>query len=563
MKKKAQIFPMFLFISVIILSLLLYSVLLSPYGKILEDIDYGEGDVLLSKQHKQLTQIEFYTEQVKESIETQISKLSTNPNCFINNKEYWINEFVTQSCDPSQAKQTTSNQNNIQILSNTIEDYLNSSNFENTQFMINTTPIQSGFETKVNVSVRQTKKNYIIEGTKEITFSTSTQQQKQLLEQLQKNLPSLEKNFLSQMANCDPVPVKKCAEEITKKFFLSGIPQTTQTKIDVFEQSNKLEIKVTLMITQSQQKSIYFLFDLSKIPSKPISFQLSQATNAINVKVSRPSSSQYNQLIVLYGTYDFFSSQNPGSGELIKKLAEGGKIPQEFTTQIFPFGIQQKTYIKHSKPTEPFQVTLAGKPIEKSGDTNVLLTQYYNPNTNQYELFSDGQTIYVYVFAVDSHFTYFVDKKALTTQSIQFKKEEFAQPLLHNQVTKSKNENGDVTFTITENNPQITYDFYVCPEQTPDLSTSSKCTIYEHKPSGTYTILQTTQSQTTSDPNTIQISTPNPFFYIVRNEPGKTPVLKKISSTISFTKIEQQGVETYYSVVPSGTSLLPFRLTGI
>lgn len=249
-----------------------------------------------------------------------------------------------------------------------------------------------------------------------------------------------------------------------------------------------LQFKITNKNTNTQELNFGIILK-DNIPYSLINFDIEQFNsldNTVNVVIDRPKFyKDVSSYVILYSYANFFNENYNGYNELLKLLEEN-KIPSNFEQTGYT-DIQNNQYFYPSLKST-FDVSLITTSdtttFEQNAQTNkytkkIKLYQIYNKETRKYEKLQN-RPLYVYAFATDKSFNYYVndikDKtKTIIPQTIYGP----TPPIANKDITISPSTQGyqNTLFIKIENytNPLFNnYDIYITPATTNTITQSCK-----------------------------------------------------------------------------------------
>lgn len=215
----------------------------------------------------------------------------------------------------------------------------------------------------------------------------------------------------------------ECIEDIMTQT-LKKYPQADLTyDIEVYRSETEEEDFDLYIVSFNEKETSKEVLSFSillenRVPLGLVEFELYQyqhakATLGVKVLDSGIEKSKIHKFVVLYSYEDFFA--NKGSQEFRKLVDTLSKRidPSSFENPGVEFVSTSFYY------SDDIEMNFAvANPDTSTDATRILLNQIYDFETGSYELLDTQRPIYVYVFAIDSSFNYYLNEEDLQTQSL-------------------------------------------------------------------------------------------------------------------------------------------------
>ncbi len=285
----------------------------------------------------------------------------------------------------------------------------------------------------------------------------------ELPEAMEKDVPVCVKNSESQGVgnleiNCISDTVKNVLKDDSKLFW-----KDYDMKVYVFNSPYTQDyygVRVQIDSKKKKAKEMEFgMIFKDNIPYHLIDFELSnfeKLDNVVTVSIEKPkfATDDIVNYVVLYSYEDFFDENNPNFEKLIGMLSNSN-IPVDFEEDSI---VSSGMSFYHSKPEDNLDLNLIvinndGFKEFGSGDDlklvkDVELFQNYDFENAKYELLKPNKDLFVYVFAVDKLYNYYVEDIAGLTEWIVVEPQIGPERLIYNKDVNLKNTvefSGDIT----------------------------------------------------------------------------------------------------------------------
>ena len=270
--------------------------------------------------------------------------------------------------------------------------------------------------------------------TKKKEFSIDLAKELMIVQQLQENINEVTTNLQEELTLCTSNPIfskKACVESIVGEYLKKDLDEIS---IDVLytEKEQYYELEIDLYDTAIEKDLFSFAMKFEDIsPFYHIDFSFEEyalQNDMIRVTIERPKNFEkpLYGYILLYSYDNFFDPTYEGYEQLIELLSQRDKIPGDFIGSTTPYLDTSAIEMKHSKSSDSFDISLLFIPVKdtRNLEETVILHQIYNGDTQRYSLLNTGDTLYGYVFAVDTSFTYYIDENHFSTgiESVVIKK---------------------------------------------------------------------------------------------------------------------------------------------
>jgi hypothetical protein len=315
--------------------------------------------------------------------------------------------------------------------------------------------------------------------TKEIQIDLS--EELLLLTTLKNNIELLSLNLQLDLPKCTITGQTKelCIKGLTENY-LSNNLNGYDFALEYISETDFFVLRVNIVSSLEQKDMLSFSLRFEdNVPFYHVDFEIEPynlQNDIVKVSIDKPREPGKNLhgFIVLYSYDNFFDSSTPGYSELISLLAEKQKIPNDFEDMITPYIENSNIELRRSSDTSSFDLSVVFVPASKdtSDKTNLLLHQIYDKSLGDYATLNSGRELFVYVFAVDSSYSYFVDENHFTSgiKSTFVKKVLPPFPLFELAVVEQPipELNRGVAFSINgyDDVDFSSYLMYVCPTKT-------------------------------------------------------------------------------------------------
>lgn len=202
------------------------------------------------------------------------------------------------------------------------------------------------------------------------------------------------------------------------------------------EMSNEEYIGLKISIFNKILNEDEFAFGIvlkDTIPYTLIKFDLTNfkgADNIVNINIEEPKfNDQISYYVVLFSYENFFDNlNNPDDYNTLLKLLQENKVPKNFeSTGIFDLEGNEYHFSTINEKIDLNLLLVNNKITQEDLEDNsekiiARIHQIYNHNTQQYELLEPNKPLYVFVFATDKNYNYYVEEiqgkaKEITTQT--------------------------------------------------------------------------------------------------------------------------------------------------
>ncbi len=378
------------------------------------------------------------TNQMLERSENDLEKLIT---CRLDNKNLWYNQIN---------EDYNNKEENVKKYSNCLPEFLGNINEKFTQhiekqikesFKDNNYQIEvKEHENKININIKKDIEisTDTISSTYTFNYENSNDFSQYLLDisALTQAISKIPSDFKTSIPKCireDNKNELECMEKRLKEIISENSPlffennDISMTFIDEISKKTKTEyfgLDIKIKGKKSIKDELSFAIILKdNIPLADVSFELSNSLNlddTINVKITKPlKNDKISQYAIFYSTENFLSKNNQYNEKFIDLLKKS-QIPSSYTDTGY-IDSQKNRYF-YSDDLKGINLILSSNDnfieLDSQAYKNINLYQFYD-SSKTYSRF-DSSTVYVYVFAVDDKYNYFVediDKKGKTIQT--------------------------------------------------------------------------------------------------------------------------------------------------
>lgn len=242
------------------------------------------------------------------------------------------------------------------------------------------------------------------------------------LKTIESNIGELAVDISTKLTQCTSLRSNTkdyCVKEITSMYLPKNL-DLYDFSFDYQEIPNYFIVNVNVKEKSKGNDMISFSLKFEDIvPFFHIDFDLetySLQDDLIKVTVTKPNEDPRKKLhgyILLYSYSNFFDDSYIGYDELLSLLSEKERIPNDFVDSSNPYQNFKSYELKRSSDSSSFDISLLFVPAgeDSANEDSFLIYQIYNKTTSKYELLEEGKTIYGYVFAVDTSFSYYIDEQ--------------------------------------------------------------------------------------------------------------------------------------------------------
>lgn len=221
------------------------------------------------------------------------------------------------------------------------------------------------------------------------------------------------------------------------------------TLIEELESEEFYGLKFEVIKKATNQKELVFGVILKDtIPYTLVSFNLQNflgIDNVINLVIDEPKfSSKVSSYVILYSYENFFDKNSANYAILLKSLQES-KIPNNFIkTGIIDSDSNQYFHSEENQKLKLNLILSKGSgfeenPLDKKKTKQIKLFQIYDFESGEYKLL-ENRPLYVFVFATDKNFNYYVEEIEGKTKAIQSGSEFGPDPIPINDINKAAGE---------------------------------------------------------------------------------------------------------------------------
>ncbi|MDA3856361.1 MAG: hypothetical protein PF569_08950 [Candidatus Woesearchaeota archaeon] len=239
----------------------------------------------------------------------------------------------------------------------------------------------------------------------------------------------------------------------------------------------------------NEEEFIFGIILKDTIPYTLIKFELENfqgADNVANIKIEKPKfDDQISYYVVLFSYENFFDNlNNPEDYNILLKLLQENKVPKNFeSTGIFDLQENEYHFSTINDKIDLNLLLVKNEISEEDLSDNkekliAKIYQIYNHQEKQYELLKPNKPLYVFVFATDNNYNYYVEEIQGKAKQITTQTQYGPSALISENVPKASGtiagEQSSLFFQISgyENSNFANYDIYIVEK---DQKLANKC----------------------------------------------------------------------------------------